>query len=431
MTWNRTAIAYLILSLSMLVATCAAAPGTSTGGSNNAAQPISPDWFAMHVLWQSSPWPSTVGLPFSSWRTVSSNVKWSDINTAPGVYDWTYFDRWMSEISANGQSVLYTMYYTPSWASQCPACVCNQGTQAPGGCYAPVDLNADGTGTDKHLKDFVTALMQHVGPGKIKYIEIWNEPNIPSEYAGTVPQLVSMARDVRQIAQSYDPQVEITSPPETGDGKHSAFMTYLGQFLAAGGGNYVDVMGMHGYVQNPEDIVQRVNAATSEMQQYGQSGKPLFITEGSWCCDTKPIPTAQQPGFSFRLELVQLSTAVKKFYLYAYDSPQEGNFWNTKTGQLTPTGIAYQLTYNWLVGATMTQPCQAQSGGSPIWSCTFTKPGSYQAEAVWDTALPQGGGTTSVTVGSQYVQYRDIYGKVYKIYNNRVPAGFDPIWLEN
>ena len=431
MKWRQAAIALTILSVSLLAATGAGAQNLSNGGPTKAAQPISPNWFAMHVVSQSSPWPSTVGVPFSSWRTVSANIKWSDINTSPGVYDWTYFDRWMSEISANGQSILYTMYYTPSWASQCPACVCNEGTQAPGGCYPPNDLNSDGTGTDQHLKDFVTALMQHVGPGKIQYIEIWNEPNIPSEYAGTVQQLVSMARDVRQIAQSFDPNVKITSPPETGDGKHSTQMTYLGQYLGAGGGNYVDVIGMHGYVQNPEDIVTRVNAATADMQQYGQSSKPLFITEGSWCCDTAPIPAAQQPGFSFRLELVQLSTPVQKFYLYAYDSDMEGNLWNVTTGKLTAVGTAYQLSYNWLVGATMTQACQAQSGTSPIWSCTFTKPGGYQAEAIWDTALPQGGGTTSVAVGTQYIQYRDLYGKVYKISNHKVPAGFDPIWLEN
>jgi len=225
-----------------------------------AAAQISPQFFAMHINRNTDPWPSTVGVQFSSWRSVASEVKWSDINTAPGVYDWTNLDKWLSFTAANGQTVLYTFYFTPSWASQCPSCTCNSGNEPPGGCYPPNDLNSDGTGTDQHVKDFITALMQHEGPGKIQYIEIWNEPNIPAEYGGTVAQLVSMARDVRQIAQSYDPNIKITSPPETGDGKGATKMLYLGAFLSAGGGQYVDVIGLHGYVQNPEDLITRINA---------------------------------------------------------------------------------------------------------------------------------------------------------------------------
>ncbi len=398
-----------------------------------AAAQISPEFFGMHVNRNTDPWPSTVGVQFSTWRTVASEVKWSDINTAPGVYDWTNLDRWLSYTSEHGQSVLYTFYFTPSWASQCPSCTCNSGNEPPGGCYPPNDLNADGTGSDQHVKDFITALMQHEGPGKIQYIEIWNEPNIPTEYAGTVQQLVSMARDVRQVAQSFDPNVKITSPPETGDGKKATKMQYLGQFLAAGGGQYVDVIGMHGYVFNPEDIIGRVNAATADMAQYGQMGKPLFVTEGSWCvanpCNSIPVAIGQQPGFTFRQYLAMLSTPVQKFYFFDFDSTQEGNLWSTTTAKMTGNGAAYQLFYNWLVGATMTQTCQAQSNGT-TWSCTFTKSGGYQAEAIWDTSVTYPA-TINVTVPSQYIQYRDLLGNVVGIKNHQVPIGYSPIWLEN
>lgn len=418
-----------LLSATMLLSTAAAGQDPSTN-------PISPDWFAMHVIQQGDPWPSTVGMPFSSWRSVSSSVKWSDINTSAGVYDWTSLDRWLSIVTQNHQTVLYTFYYTPSWASSCPTCTCNSGYQAPGGCYAPSDLNSDGTGSDKYLKDFVTALIKHVGPGKIQYIEVWNEPNNPNEYAGTIPQLVTMTKDVRTVAQSLDPNIKITSPPETGDGKGGLKITWLATYLQAGGGNYVDVIGIHGYVYNPEDIITRVSATTAVMSQYGQSGKPLWVTEGSWCCDHAPIPVANQPGFSFRLDLSMLSTPVSKFYLYAYDSGAEGNLWDQTKQKPTANATAYQLNYNWLVGATLSQPCKAQSSGisqagvSSVWSCTFTKSGGYQAEAIWDASLSLGK-SESVTVSNQYIQYRDVYGKVYKIQGHKVPIGYNPIWLEN
>jgi hypothetical protein len=391
---------------------------------------VSPEFFAMHVLSTQDPWPTTVGVQFSSWRSVSSEVTWADINTAPGVYDWSHLDLLLSIAAQYGQSVLYTFYYTPTWASSCPTCVCNKGNENPGGCYPPTDLNPDGSGTDLDLKDFITALMQHEGPGKINYIEIWNEPNVPSEWGGTIQQLVRMAADVRAIATSFDPNVQITSPPETGDGQNSLQMAYLASYLAAGGGRYVDVIGLHGYVSHPEQIIIRINNTTAVMAQYGQSGKPIFITEGSWCCETDPIPVDAQPGFSFRQYLSILSTPVSRAYLFAFDAANEGNLWDQESQSMTANGVAYQLYYGWLAGATMTQPCQPQSASSSIWTCTFSRAQGYQAAAIWDTALVNGG-TKTVTVPSQYVQYRDLYGNVFPITNHKVPAGYSPIWVEN
>jgi hypothetical protein len=394
---------------------------------SGAGAQISPEFFALHTYSQNY-WPSTVGVPFSSWRSLSTKVQWSDINTAPGVYNWTVLDAWLATNRQYGQSVLYTFYSTPSWASSCPTCACPSGAKNHyGACYPPNDLNPDGSGSDRHTKDFITALMQHVGPGAFKYIEIWNEPNVTNEYAGTVQQLVRLTQDARSIAKFYDPDVQITAPPETGDGG-GLKMQYLANYLAAGGGAYVDVIGMHGYVLAPEDIITRIDAATAVMAQYGQSGKPIFVTEGSWVNYGNNLPANQQPGFSFRHYLSMLSRPVQRFYLYAFDNATEGNLWNHQG--LTSGGLAYQFYYSWLVGATMTQPCQVQPGSAAVWACTFTKPGGYQAVAIWDAGLLWGQHIT-VNVSPQYVQYRDLYGNLTLIKNNQVPIGYDPIWIEN
>lgn len=121
-----------------------------------------------------------------------------------------------------------------------------------------------------------------------------------------------------------------------------------------------------------------------------------------------------------------LSTPVSQYYLYAFDSPNEGNLWDSGPGNMTANGVAYQLYYNWLAGATMTQPCQPYVAGSSIWTCTFSRAPSYQAAAVWDTNA-----TLSVPVPTTYVQYRDLYGNVHAIRNHHVTIGYTPIWLEN
>ncbi len=396
------------------------------------AQTIPPQFFGMHDF---SPytWPTMENIQFSSWRSAPVSVQWKDLNPSEGQYDFSQLDTWLSDTQQYGQSMLYTVYYTPSWASQCPTCACLKGgRRTDGGCYPPNDVASDGSGTDQHLIDFITALMQHVGPGKIKYLEIWNEPNITLEYEGTMQQLVRMAKDINQTAKKYDPAIKISGPPETGDGpvsKDSVEMNWLAKFFAAGGGQWIDTVGLHGYVNPAEDIVTRVDNTKAAMQQYGQSGKPIFVTEGSWAGGVK-FPTKQQPGFSFRQYLLMLSSSVQKFYLMAFFDIGAGNLWDSSSKKMNAAGTAYQLYYGWLVGATMTQPCQAQSSNSPVWSCNFTRSGGYQAEAIWNTAMTWGQ-TSNITIPSTYTQYRDLYNHVYQIKNHTVPIGYDPIWLEN
>jgi hypothetical protein len=74
---------------------------------------------------------------------------------------------------------------------------------------------------------------------------------------------------------------------------------------------------------------------------------------------------------------------------------------------MTVNGSDYALFYNWLVGATMTEPCQMQASNNSVWSCTFTKPQGYHAEAIWSTTKPPGGLTT-VSVPPPFAQYRDL-----------------------
>ncbi len=205
---------------------------------------------------------------------MTATMKWSDLNIAQGVYDWSNFDTWMSTSQANGQDVLFTVYNTPAWASSNPTALC---AATVGGCYPPLDLNADGTGTNQHFKDFVTALIKHAGAGKIKYLEIWNEPNITTEWTGTYAQLVRMAKDASTVAKGIDPNILISGPPETGDGKNSLYMNWLGNFLAAGGGQYVDTIDFHGYAyQTAEDLAVRIGPPVSVTSREPDQSLLLF-----------------------------------------------------------------------------------------------------------------------------------------------------------
>jgi hypothetical protein len=394
---------------------------------------ISPEFFGMHIgSVDINPWPTTVGIQFSNFRTHNSGETfWSQLNPSSGVYAWQQLDDILQKSEQYGAVVDFDFYWTPSWASSKPSGFCGSNN---GGCYPPNDLNADGTGTDQHVKDFMTALMKHEGAGKMKYIEVWNEFNITEEWAGTIPQLVRITEDVSAVAKAYDPNVKIISPAETGDwvATNNDFtgMRWLGEFLAAGGGQYVDVIGLHGHVSKPEDIIARTNSTLAEMSAYGQSGKPIFDTEASWPIN-QGLAADLRRGYLFREYLASLSTPTEVFYVYAYDMANTADYWSTANQQVTTNGVAYKLFYNWLVGSTMTSKCQQQTAGSSTWSCTFDMKDGTKAMAIWNTAVTYPN-TISVSVPSTYSKYLTLGGASYSINStHNVPIGYEPIWLEN
>src|SRR5258708_9144821 len=99
------------------------------------------------------PWPV---VSFGGIRVMENGSSWGEVNTAPGVYDWTALDKWVANSKAGGQDVLYTFVWVPHFASsKSTDTTCRIGA---GTCDPPVDLNANGTGTDQVWKDFVTAI---------------------------------------------------------------------------------------------------------------------------------------------------------------------------------------------------------------------------------------------------------------------------------
>jgi len=387
-------------------------------------------FFGMHINGGNTPWPTDLSVPFGAWRSHDSGgTRWSEINTAPGAYDWSSLDEWMTLAQQNGQDVLYNFYSTPTWAASDPTQSCVASALfGKGTCTPPDDLNPDGTGTDQHVMDFTTALMNHVGPGKIKFIEIWNEPNNSGEWTGTQAQIVRMTQDIRAVAESIDPNVLICAPPETGDGTANEQMNWLAAFLAAGGGALVDVITLHGHVpgDSPESIAPRIENTRSVMALYGQSGKPIFDTEGSWSAGL-PSPV-DEVAFTGRHYLLQIAEGIQRFYLYAFDIGDDGNLYDLNTQTLTPNATAYDQIYTWTTGAIASGPCSANG---TVWTCGFSRSNNYQAIAVWDTSANCFNCTTMMyNAPAQFKQYRDLSGNLTTISGSQVPIGPRPILLE-
>ena len=371
------------------------------------------------------PWPAD---PFGAMRMWDTNTSWAQVNIAQGVYTWNNFDLWLSTAQANGVTdVLYTFGSTPQWASSNPADPnCRTG---PGQCDPPNDLNADGSGTNQHWKDYVTAVALHAA-GRIKYWEIWNEANLPIRWNGTMPQLIRLAADARSIICGINPTAMILTPSVSNGISGNA--QWIGQYLSYGGGTYADVISFHGYVQHKgaspvaEDVATMIVNIRTTMKQYGQQTKPLWDTEASWgdTSVTGFTDPDQQASFAARYVILHWSSQAQRFYWFQWNSTQnpgdDGTLWipdpnnPSASGTLLEPGITYGEMYKWLVGATLTAPCV--EGTNRSWTCHLTRPSGYDAWALWNCSSQP----VTYTIPPQYNYYRDKLGNELPIPGNRL-----------
>jgi hypothetical protein len=334
-------------------------------------------------------------------------VNWSYSEPQRGVFNWGNLDAWVSTANAHGVDFMFSNDLVPSWAAA------DQSSCGPTYPGSPVIGCTSMVANTKDWDDFVTALATRY-KGKLIY-ELWNEPNAES-FTGTVADMVTLTTHEYNIIRSIDPSALILAPsPTYGNAGDSA---YMDQYFGAGGPTGVDVITFHAYWTTPEAVIGDSNHMKALMAKYNLSSKPLWDTEGSWC--TGSLATGQESGFAARYYLLHWSAGVSRFYWYAWDSPDFGTMWDAVTGP-HPDAIAYQQVYNWMVGATMSNPCTMASDST--WTCTLTRPGGYQALAIWNSAT-----TKNYTAASQYKQYFDLAGNANPV-NGAVTIGYNPILL--
>src|SRR5579872_2248283 len=369
----------------------------------------------------STPWPT---MPIYGMRLWDTNTGWAQLNPSKGVYDWSTLDSWISAASANKSELIYTFGQTPGWASSKPKdTTCDY---EKGACDPPSDLNSDGTGTDQHFINFVTAIAKHAPT--ITYWEMWNTPHDIYQWTGTNAQLVRMVKDANTYIKKYIPGAKIISPANGQlnyqyPAGNCTMPDKMGGYLAAGLGQYIDIMAFHTYYTTvPEDIVPVVQCYQSTMKTYNVSSLPLWSTEGAWGFNTDLPNTVDQEGFVARLYLLLWSNGVVRHYWYAWNDQNTGTLSNN--GVINSVGNAYQQVESWMSGRTMSTLCSENSKG--IWTCGLTGSNGYSAQVVWHP-----GGNSTYSAPSQYVNYLDLSGTQHNISGEAtLTVGEDPILLQ-
>ena len=203
----------------------------------------------------SEPWPSA---PFTSARLWDTYTEWRYLQPTAITWNWSNLDWWLNQAHTHNIDLIYTFGGVPQWASSEPGNTnCHRAltSGAIGSCAPPTNLTL--------WDNFVRAVVTHAA-GRIKYWEIWNEPNIQAYWTGTPEQLATMAQHANSIIKSIDPSAIVISPSPSGYCYNGVCQvagtsdgpTWLANFISSGGNSYVDVYAFHGY---PGNVAEWIN----------------------------------------------------------------------------------------------------------------------------------------------------------------------------
>jgi hypothetical protein len=361
-------------------------------------------------------WPTAPVGSFRIWDQVP-NVTWKDIERSRGRYDWAKLDALVDRISSKGVDIVYTFGKTPSWAASAPTGSC--GHAPPGTCYPPAD--------HRDWEQFVRAITRRYR-GKIRYWELWNEPNSANFWSGTKSQLVTLAREAYPIITGNGGIVLSPSP------QGSTADTWISQYLASGGGAYADIIAFHGYLgkgnSNLEDSYGTlINRVRTVMSHHGQATKELWDTECSWGKQDEYPDLELQASWLVRYKLLSFAGGIARSFWYAWSDSTWGTLYDKTTRSVRPAGTSYSVVYGWLIGAKFIDACSAVG---TIWTCNLILADGTLSQAMWDAAKTCSGGSCTASnriVSSRWTRYRDLAGNTMSIRNHLVPVGIKPVLL--
>jgi hypothetical protein len=413
-------------------------------------------------------------------RIWDSGMKWADIETGPGVYDWSKMDLTVNTLATNpncAMGVIYTVGNTPAWASACAGqgdpspCLpgdttsgfgggvqCAPGVGVPGAfdfsCTPPSDVGSDGSGSDLQFQTFINTLVSRYS-GKIAYYEVWNEADSPNFWcpdsgspaicAGSIPRMIRMGWDLWNIVHCADSNAKVLSPSFHG------FSSVAGGWMnlysttqvsapagSIGGCSWAaatvtgkqtfDITNFHGRGSPTSDPTGFLDVYTKAVGEIQRDGLPTaFFDDENGYIGSADAPTVDSQAAYVAISYVLRASVTNPPILlsawYAWDGPQ---------GQLqgSKAGLSYDVVAGWLSGSTIIGGCPVVG---TIYSCSGTTSTGKPFTIIWDMSLLQSCNSACTThdqPASAFATYTDIAGDQHSISGGSAPVGYKPILLE-
>lgn len=174
--------------------------------------------------------------------------------------DWSLFENTLSDAERAGLEILPIFWRIPHF-------------------QRPILQNRD------IWRDWVRRTTERLGD-RFKAVEIGNEPNVAgfwSEPVFRMDDYIALLRDAYEEIKAVHPEIRVSCAGWAG-----IPLDMIGEFYSCGGAQFCDVMSVHPYCDHeyenrPEGFLDTgLEALRNLMEENGDGGKPVWITEIGW-----------------------------------------------------------------------------------------------------------------------------------------------------
>ncbi len=195
-------------------------------------------------------------------RVLRIAFAWDSIETQPGQCNWTFWDSFVRIATDEfGIRLIPYVCYTPRWNSQ--------GNDTNYWRQPPRDL--------ARFSDFMKQIVLRY-KDRIHSWEIWNEPDNPEYWEGSVAQYADLLRAGSQAVRESDPTAKVVA------GGLAWNLEFLHQLLAVEhAGPAIDIVNLHSYYETwssdpVEAIATHVRRAAALIRESGNH-QPIWLAE--------------------------------------------------------------------------------------------------------------------------------------------------------
>lgn len=204
-------------------------------------------------------------------KWIRTGANWSAVEIRKGSFDWTQVDRVVNYADSHDLSILFVIAYTPGWANG------NKGFT-----YPPDNVN--------DWENFVRITVNRY-KDKVKYWNIWNEPNSLDFFAlGKDVFVEKIFLPAARVIRSTDPGAFIVGPGLAHLNSLNAEWYFWLKYILTQCSDYIDIVshqiykneGVYYLYELLEIGEALIPSVQSIIEETGNGSKPLWITETGW-----------------------------------------------------------------------------------------------------------------------------------------------------
>ena len=376
-------------------------------------QIIQPEMFGLHVKnEQYGVWPS---IPFGSLRLWDNDVAWSQIEVAPGVYDWTNLDNAVANAEANGVTdIMFVIAGTPQFYST-STCVAPACLPTNGGAGVPTDFGA----YDRFVEAAVTRYK-----GRITSYQPWNEGNLLTFFEGTPQQIAALTKRTYDVVKRIDPAADVvaTSVGTRLGAQNNKFYRWYRPYLRAlkASGWPIDAYAVHTYpasLGTPVDRGVLAEKFNRLLKQENAPKLPVWDTENNFGLKGPgpqnpdvDIEGARAANWTAVAYLDALRLGISRVYMYTWEPYND--LWGIQYYNGTQGAMAMETMQEWIVG-TRFRRCVTNNKETKV-RCNFTG-----TDGLFQIVYPTKG-TKSFKTNKRFTEVCNLTGSCQPIKNRKV-----------